>query len=208
MAEHNAIRFATPLLRALARFAGLAEDEAGVSRLGETLTPVIDIWDQPDAAFLREVRLMSNGAQNDVINGVLRSGVGLANPAGSGVIATIHAIRMSAAGASIGVVRTTTVAEITADLPTVQAAGAVRDRRWVSERGVLQVRLGTATAAPQGIQLDEVRWAAGVFGYAECVPVILPPGFGVTAFHSLISTAIAVGMYWSERQLLPGELEL
>jgi len=50
--QHNELQKFPALQRAIALAVGMKQEEEGVTRLGETLTPVIDFWSNPEWSFL------------------------------------------------------------------------------------------------------------------------------------------------------------
>lgn len=74
---HNELRDATSLLRGFRRLFGGTDPGLGVERLSETLVPIVDIWDRPEFAFLRDEFIWWTSRSDGLVAGQF-SGVGIA----------------------------------------------------------------------------------------------------------------------------------
>lgn len=205
--EHNAINQGTNLLRSFPPAVGLSPDESGVSRLGETLTPVINVWTRPDLAFLRGDRQCSGNEDPAAGAGTFAS-VSFLNPAGSGVIAIIESITVAASVA--GLVRVVGRSPI-GGVPGVGQVG-FRDQRWGGILAPVCVMRSTAAAIPPGQRLHDQLVPLNQTVEILVTPLIIPPDTptGQGSFnivHTTVTTPqLFVNIKWTERLALPGEL--
>jgi len=175
-------------------------DTAGVERYSETLTPVQDIWSQPEWSFLRGERLQ--GFAGNV--GAIAAEFGysaLINPAGSNVlvVVTVAVGRLLAYNLQIG-----QEATYAATLAAVLPGGIFRDTRWPvsSLGGSARIRTGTDPSGTLGTTIE-----FGTNGTpAVNLPVVLAPGWGVALAGVVVNTALDYVWGWRERKAYPGEL--
>lgn len=201
---HNALHRTTQLQRGFALAFGLENDQ-GVERLGETLTPVVDLWREPEWAALRGVLLGARMRSAAAIAGELGF-VTLSNPAGSDIIVTVDAVKIRNDGADAAF----TVGEL-AD--SVAAAEEVSNARGSSR----DARIGTVTrainriggsAAGLGLSAAEAfRVTSLVEKFAGiAVPCVLTPGRAIAVECATANLTFSAGFRWTERPLISGEL--
>lgn len=202
MAEHNAIKYGTAL-SAWAKWAvGLADDQPGLSRVGETLQPVVDPWKLPEWSWLRRERLYSRSVP--VVNGVGFSTAEFVNPATSNVIAVIDAIvnMDSTLSHAINWVVNSGPATGNGLVGTVQ--GVDRDTRdpQLGETSVCTIvrsnNLGAGAVLPQrtlpvGAQDNTQGW-------------IIVPGKSLFIAGTVAAANIQFDIAFRERKAFPGEL--
>lgn len=205
---HNAIKYGTDFLRAFARAVGLDEQEGGVERLGETLTPIMDLWSQPEWRFLFRDRIM--GGAFDVTSAVTDvPSTMLFNPEGSGVLGVMTRLQFQ----NVTIATTFSLAFVRA---AVAPAGFVavnsgpldtRDPQLIaasaSQLRVLQDSEVAGTTG--GLNFDTISMVIGQ-RHQDVEPVVLAPGTGVllTGQANAVNT-IRGSWRWRERRFLPGE---
>jgi hypothetical protein len=196
---HNALRTSLGLVKGLSRAVALDQD-AGVERFGETLTPVLDIWRQPEWAFLRDESLLLFGTIASAVAGEF-SYNGVSNPADSGMLVVVEAVMPDGAGAYNIRFRDT-------DTPTVATGVIRRDLRWPAAQVSRSQYISGAEAAGSGASM--MRFTLPAAGTAQppwmALGIILPPGTNVVLEHNTVNTAFTANWLWRERRLLPGEL--
>lgn len=207
MTTHNAIKYAGLLQRAAGIAAGMAGEEAGLERLGETLSPNIDLWSQPEWAFLRGERL---GAvrRNVPLVAAQIAAVALCNPLTNKtlIVKVLAASALSSAGAQLSLNMLTDAAA--AGVMSASQQGFLRDRRGYPG-GVAQtlIRYGNYDPAlpPTQQEIEVQQKAALDTAPLFAFPIILPPGQAVSIASSIVAQAIYVNWVWTERVMLPGE---
>jgi len=205
MAEiHNAIKYGTSALNALAVVSGVSRDQSGTERVSETLQPVLDIWTLPEWAFLRDERLGAGRGFAPAVageNGMLALG----NAAGSNAIVVIEAV--SAVSSAALTIQLEVVADslIAATLSAQAFFVASRDRRILTQ-GRTFLRLGTDPGTTFGAQIEQQTVAATAFVDFKNMPVILKPGDDLLLIGQGNNLSISANFKWRERQALPGEL--
>ncbi len=205
---HNAISYGVDLLRAFPRAIGLS-DEAGVERISETLTPVMDVWSQPEWNFLRNERFVGLRYSSAAFAAEL-SGVALLNPAGSNYLITALAATGRPAAAGVFLSGLTTQISVQATF-ALQGAGLPLDTRVYTATGTVaksigQVWIGTDAAAIGQI-LDEIGASVATNQSVDLMrlPVILSPGFAWFSQFNVVNTFVSGGIFWRERRMFPGE---
>lgn len=205
-AVHNAIKYGTDLLRGFSRAVGLGEDEEGVVRLGETLTPTFDLWGGEEFAFLRRERLCGKYALQAAVAAEY-SMIALVNRTGSNRLVVVDRVGVRTTAVVIASLRMASQAEVDATLLDVAQFGIVRDRRWTPlTTSPTGLAMGT-DAVQLGLIMEDVYLpAAGSTVFQVALPVILSPGHAVVVAGSVLNQALVVHYAWREHQLLPGEL--
>lgn len=204
MTIHNAVKYGTDVLRGFSRFIGLDETEEGTVRLGETLTPIIDAWKQPELAFLMGETLCAYSRNVSAVAGQL-SGVALCNPTVLRMIMVVEeASILSTANQDVGMFLVTD-ADAASNLGS-SSQGNSRDRRSGALVSRAVVRYGTVVALFTASILEANRKAAAETIRFQNVPVILAPGQGLLLWHFVANTFIHANFKWRERRLRPAEL--
>lgn len=199
MAEHNELKYGSPLSNAAAILSGGGYGDVGISRLGETLTPVLDLWRRPEFALPRGERRWvvnpSDGA--DVAN---FSQVGIASPTGSNLIVVVEGFWISdgtnrkmfvRAGANVAFTSTSTPNALDTRIPLLT--------------GLRATSFTHRSAAQMGSNMGEYRFLANttqVFIYNY----VLTPGFFFALAQETINVAINATFFGYERVAFPGEL--
>jgi len=173
---------------------GLSDPTGGVERLGETLTPVVDLWSRPEWALLRDER-WGAGTAVEVAGGVgIVSHVQLFNPAGSGVLCVVH---------SISTMQTVNVWLLDTALATPRNTSPIDGRLDLSSTGIgLRCRVrSTVNAGSLGTQIS--RLASG--SHIKEIPMVLFPGNGIHVTTTADNLDLVASFVFYERPLLPGE---
>lgn len=196
---HNEIRNRTDVLKAFERFFRL-EHGAGIERIGETLTPIMDMWSRPELGAILGEKLWW-GRQVSAAVAAQDSWCAVFNPAGSPRLVTVLGWRAVYAGASGFLVGSLGQATVVGG--TVIAADA-RDRRFGSSSSIPEVKLSKGTEVPTTLTGS---WA-GSAGVIEPIPVVLSPGNNVAIEGGDVNTALAVNWFGLVRQATDDELKL
>jgi hypothetical protein len=200
---HNALERAGSITSALKDALGATDGEGGLERYGETLTPIIDLWRQPEWYFLRDEKLFASTSTVAAVAAEFAA-VALVNPAGSKCLVVIDKISYNAAPVGLLKRITQTAAEATL---TVQAKGVPRDSRIIPVTPVANLQLGSDPAETIGNgDLESRTSSAGESVNYECVPLILPPGTGVCLMLRTVNIGVVVNYSWRERFPFPAEL--
>lgn len=204
---HNAIKYGTDLLRGYSRAVGLGEDEEGTIRLGETLTPVMNLWSLPEWSFLRGEAILGDTIQVAAGAATFNSGAAVVNPAGSGLIVIVDAI-------------TFIVAVVTNDMNLQLATEAQIDAAFVNDvtfermdtrsahvSGRSFISHGNINSTAVGVNVETARAVpTSLYGRFAFLPVILAPGTGCVALQIDDAAAVRVSFRVRERRAVPGEL--
>jgi hypothetical protein len=206
---HNALRRG-PLSAALANAIGDTKGVGGLERYGETLTPVLDLWRQPEWSYLRVERLCADWRTQAAVAAEF-SMVALINPALlSRHLIVVEAVTFNATAAGQGRLQIGAEGNISATLAT-PLPGTVRDGRWGPTNIQNTVGLTLVGSDPAGSlftsDLDVVATtSAERYEFTVGLPVVLPPGTGLVFGFGTVNIAVNVAIRWRERQALPGEL--
>lgn len=188
---HNQLNRVTELLRGFRRAVGLVDaDQEGVSRLGETLTPVLDIWSLPEHAILREELLGWGQAAAAAGGAGTRSQIQLRNPTGSNRIAVLERVYTNGA---------VELGWDTTEYATLVTTSGVRDGRSI-RNCVCQVRTQNTIPAT-GVQRGQLN--GGFMPWDDPIP--FSPGVSVFVRATADNTAVSCGFVWRERTMVPGE---
>lgn len=200
---HNAIKYGTDILRAYSRAVGLGEEEEGTVRLGETLTPVMDVWSLPEWAFLRGETLW---ADNNLIVAVAAEfGFGgVRNPTGSRRVVVVKELVVSTPGATIKVEYRRGV--IDADGVDATDNVVTLDTRSPSTVVTVPLTLRGAHAVPIGSGPYYKQTATATADAVNNVPVILLPGQELRVYGGTVNVAFEFSAWGTVRFLQPGEL--
>lgn len=180
-----------------------------IERLGETVTPVIDVWNRPEWAFLRQERLVAIGMVPLAANVAGISRFQISNPAGSGVIVVITAMAVLEQTATATYFLTDSGAFIAGGLAPLSTA----DLRWpLMASGVARATVALQTVdntagAASGIILDGTTATLNVItpSFQTVLPVILPPGTWIQAQSSTVNHAARFSVRGYERLAFRGE---
>jgi hypothetical protein len=205
---HNAIKAAGQLLKAIGISVGLGSEEEGVSRLGETLTPIVNPWERPDGSFLRRERLAA-GSFAIVSAAGTRCEALLYNPPGTTLV-TMKRLRFSSALAAVAAFNYRLFRGAAPPAGFVDANTGpldTRDPQLIAARATTaRVMQAANAAADGGIVFDNVNPQAANVIIVDEAPVILAPGTGfILELGANGANTVVGGFRWLERVMLPGE---
>lgn len=205
---HNELRSVSQLQKAYQRAFGL-DQEAGVERLGETLTPILDLWSDPSWAYLRGEKLCAASLAFVAVAGEI-SAIALFNPAGSQMLLTVDAVNYRPIAAALtAYLARATQAAIEGTLTVTTVGEFARDTRWpIASPGVECVGrvYGGSDPAAIGSLIEFAEGAANTVQPFRSLPWVLSPGWGIVVQRAAISLDLTAHFYWRERRALPGEL--
>lgn len=197
---HNELHRFTDVQSAYARAVGeIAPGFSGIERAGETLTPTMNLWDQPEWAYLRRERLQYGRATQGAVAGEL-SHVGIRVPAGQ-MLVVIESVDVGLA--ATGTLSFSTGSAVLTGGETA-SSGAQRDRRIIGTSRAQMVR--GSQAALSGAAVHFVRLLADTM-YRYPFAIVLEPGTTFWVVHDTANLGLTVSFTWRERSALPGELE-
>jgi len=184
----------------------------GLERYGETLSPIIDLWQQPDWAYLRGEILAGFDRSQAAVAGEFGA-VALVNPTGSGKIYIVDQIAAWVSVQAFFAVDLALEGVIAATLGVV-SLGVSLDTRWRdrvtgAERTTGLVYAGSDAVGIAG-QVERFTTPAGGGNYGRAstsLPMVLQPGWGVAVVGGTANALIEVSMRYRERNAFPGELE-
>lgn len=178
----------------------------GLERAGETLTPVVNLWERPEWAFLRGEGLYM-GTANQVAGVAQFSACGIFNPANSRRLVVVEEMtpvninsQLVVADGGSAIVFTT--------------AGVVRRRdlrltgsgSFVAPGAVIGSILLGAAQTNFGWIMDGATPGSAIAASRNFCPLILPPGTSYFVSCVTANLSMNTSFKWRERLLLPGEL--
>jgi hypothetical protein len=206
--EHNAVKSGGLLTRAIGIAVGIGPEEDGVTRVGETLTPIFNPFERMETAFLFRERIC--GGPFAIVSGVgTRCEALLYNPPGNALV-TLTRLRYSSNAGAVaafnyrifrgaappaGFVDVNSGPLDTRD-PQLIAANASRAR----------VMQAANAAADGGLPFDQVNPQAANTIMTDFDLIVLAPatGFILELGANGVNTVVG-GFRWRERLMLPGE---
>jgi hypothetical protein len=209
---HNELR-RSPLGRALKNALGDSTSTGQLERFGETLQPTIDLWAQPDWAFLRGEQLWAFNQSVAAVAGEI-GGVAVVNPAGSNRIVIVTAGTAERTVAGSLQISLTTEAVITATYALFAGGGLAMPTRDSRIAGVAlrtslpQFWTGTNVGAltTTNLRIEQTRHLANEYIRWISPPIVLSPGFALLCEGSTANEALSVGMVGTIRPAFRGEL--
>lgn len=201
---HNELRRGD-LSNALTAAVGDSRGRGGIERYGETLVPIIDLWRQPEWAFLRRERL-SGGRMALAAGAATELGqVALINPAGSGMIVVVEQATVDIPVAGQVVVQMGSAAGF--GVLTTASSPANVDTRFANTTEPMAQLRGLAFASSA---LGVIFWQHTIAALTPVEllssPVVLSPGFGINVVNLDDAAAVRVSYRWRERTAYKGEL--
>lgn len=209
MSQHNELAQYPKLLQSFNIATGLKENEEGVVRIGETLTPTIDIWNgRREWALLRGEQWYSRRINVGAGGGGTNGGVGLGNPTGSGIVAVLAGVTAypSAATQQLQMWAYTDAIAL-ANFGAV-SYGVPMDRRRVGLLAASQaiIRSGGPVGIPAGGFELEVHQRAALETYQFYhLPQMLYPGDAIMIIIATTATAMWANLVWYERKCVVNE---
>lgn len=205
---HNQLR-AGQLSGALTRALGDTRGDGGIERYGETLTPTMNLWSQPEWNYLRRDYLVSKFITSPAVAGEF-SGIALVNPAGSGSIAVIEKALVWGGTTGQVVYMNRGVAGIwTATYAGTGGRGISRDSRiaYNVAPGFSDIYIGSDAGA-LGSTVGIAHFVTNMATDQVCgLPYVLTPGEGIAWVGNTVNVVLYLVLTWRERMAFRGELE-
>jgi hypothetical protein len=202
---HNQIKYGTDFLRGFSRAFGLAEDEEGPVRLGETVTPIANLFDRnrPEWAYLRQEKIFVARLVAAAGGAGVRSEVGIFNPAGSRMITVLKWIYPETASFIVA----QPLFGLQANHTVSQAV--VIDARWVPTGAVPNQARTQRTVKVLGAATPvAVMWnPTNALIQPHLFEIVLPPNFHLVIQATADNAAIQEVLVGYERPAMPGELQ-
>lgn len=204
---HNALRRPGKLLVGIKNALGMAEADAGVERLSETLTPIINPWGLPEWASLRGEGLWAGWRLQSAVaaqNGY----VGIVNPSTSNNIIVVDGFHVRTGAVTDVTVSRQTYNAVLSLRETNNIACPARDSRF-SAAGFSAARIsvggaaGLLATAAQTMESLASANAANIVGYSP--PTILLPNEALIVEANTVNINISVAFWGRVRPFLPGE---
>jgi len=204
---HNALHRCTDLLQGFKRSLGMDTDADAVERLGETLTPVMDLWSRPEWALPRREYLgwayQLTGA----------GGAGIRSLAGIRNISTVDDQWLVTIEPGTQAYQTTAgvmVASISLTDATDAKGVASRDGRWPSDIPMVRVR-SQAVALPAGIDQgagflgNEPASATTQTRFEMRQPAVIRCGQAFYLYPGADNVEVYASFFVRSRRCFPGE---
>jgi len=206
--QHNELLRANALRRAYLDVLEVSEGDVSVERLGETLTPTLDIWSREEWSFPREEFLWTT---QQFSIGAVAAQFGfqqIFNPVGSNRIVVITDFWGFCATANTAVngQMTTTVRGATGNSSPIP-----RDTRWFANNVGMTARdpvlVTTGTTAAFGADVPTYQGNSNGTMQQQAWPhVILSPGFGFVMACNAANVTCSFWMAGYSRAVRAGEL--
>lgn len=207
---HNALTRG-PWSYALKAIVGASKADGGIERYGETLQPLIDLWSEPEWAYLREDSLfcvdtiqIAVVAENSII--------AILNPSQSGALIVLERIKARGFAALTRLeLRYATEAQIVATLADL-GAPLGRDSRnsiagGISIRQVRAARIFTGSDAAFGGVSQDALISVSANDFQEFIaPWVIRPGTAMAVVNQSINTTLELVYAGHVYQAQPGEL--
>jgi hypothetical protein len=197
---HNELRRAGQLQRAALIALGVSDPDAGIERLGETLTPVIDLWSRPEWLGLLGIYRWAGRRASAALAANL-SHVGVTNPTASNSIVVVEYAAVDAAA-------------------TIRHFLEIRPAKTEDLAGnvfILDGRRPISVAVPrifdrqQGTSgenaIEDLTVLGNTHGRFQAPPVLLMPGQQLVVSGATTNIAVVAMFGGTVRVALPGELE-
>jgi hypothetical protein len=196
---HNALG-SGPLASALSRAVGDSVGPSGLERYGETLTPELDLWGQPEWAYLRREVLLGTRIFQAAVAGEF-GGAAVINPDASGLLVVVERASAMAAPQTLFNLGRAPSALVLATYASV-ARGLARDTRWnigpglANTAGQSLAAFGTDAAAVGALFASVVSGAGTFADFSVGLPIILHPGQAVVVESITANLAVQIGFSW------------
>ena len=202
---HNALTRG-PWTTAVKAILGFTKSDGGIERFGETLMPVLDLWERPEFAFLRQEKLCVQQATVGAVVGELGA-YALVNSAGSNSIVVVEAAGFqSAVIASFGRLSRVTETAARATLGTSVGHGTGRDSRDLTLPGMAEGISGTDPAGIGALMELHGQDVANTGFFFQTPPYIIAPGQALVIQDGTANEAFTGFFKWYERAAFRGEL--
>lgn len=199
---HNALHSFTALQSAY-RVAVQEADPGftGIERAGETLTPTLDLWSQPEWALPRGEVMFARGAAVAAVPGRF-SGIELVNPVGSRHLARVDRVRIASVAPWLGGPAFLVTDSGGALGTTVTTQGIPRDTRY-AQLGAVSVCTVVTGDYAGGASLEQVLLNAGE---EITEPYVIAPGTKLWLISTVVNAVLGGMFFWSERAASQDEL--
>lgn len=203
---HNALHHFVRVQDGYRKAIGEADPEfTGIERAGETLTPIINLWDRdrPDWAFLRGEFLWAIAPSISATVGEFGQ-VGVINPTASGVICVVNHIEGRLTAGAVIEVRIG--AQVAVD--SVATPVPIDTRAGIISTGVgpLISFAHDAAARIGGLVFQRSQASSLVWEGPMPFPIVLSPGFFVAVGSASTNTGVAGTLAGYFRRAFEGEL--
>jgi len=200
--EHNALKYGPSISKAASTAAGGGYGDVGVSRLSETLTPTMNLWQRPEWELLRGEILFARSVLVSAV-AARNSSAELINPTGSQKLVVLRLIEVILA---TGLVEFSIDSGAALAANPVTARGVALDGRFpqLGETSIATLVTGDLAAGATNVQWRTRE--AGKLGTAP-LPWVLSPGRKLFAVTFGVLESFQANFYWSERSPFPGELQ-
>ncbi len=202
--QHNELRRAFEIADAIKSIVGETDSESTVERFGETLTPILDVWRQPEWSFLRREKRWATQPILAPAVAAQFSFVQIFNPSGSGRLVVVEGV-----SSLIAVVRVVSFAlTVTVRGATGGGSPFPTDTRWgVFSTDSFQLTFGSSAAFGSDIEIARGEGAtAGIVVDHTFPTVILAPGTGVVVSDSVVNDPMTVWFRGYSRAVRPDEI--
>lgn len=213
MSQHNELKQFPKLTQAYQLATGLAENEEGVVRLGETMTPIVNIWDQPEWALLRGEQHHARRLSQAATGAGRNTFVAIVNPTGSGIVVVVTGISAipGAAGSQLSLLVSTGANVQASALATT--FGTPVDRRLIGGAGIVpvaqsiaQVIAGDSAGLLGSVVEAEVQRNAALNPLSYMTPWILWANDAILVQTNTANESIALSYRWYERKCVTNEV--
>ena len=206
---HNAIKRGGQLLTSIGNLVGLGEGEEGTFRLGETLTPILNVWELPEAALGRGETLICGRALVAAV-AAENSFVGLRNPSGSGVLCRLDGAVYGSSVASAIRVNATYGVVVATDIDSLSAPFKMDSRHpgWtVAGTNLPTLITGAGAGLVGSLGTFVAQWCPTNDSreFPRYLKVVLGPGVEVRFYNATVNQEIDVSIYARYRNFMPSE---
>lgn len=206
--EHNAIVQYPGLLRGYVQAVGLDETADGVTRLGETLTPVIDLFNgRREWALQRGEQWYSKREFQAAGGAGTFTSMGIGNPTGSGIVVVVEKFHCQPAAATQVLLAACAYADFAASL-ALAGRGYPMDRRRIGNNAasVAELREGTPAGFVAGSTEVDVASDAVIRTMPfPNMPWILYAGDAIYAANQDDAAGMGITVQWYERKCVTNE---
>lgn len=189
----NSLSRATDISRAFSLIMGLTGPDDGVFAIGETLTPIVNLWELPEWAWARSAELAAGRGYEAAAGAGTYTRIELENPVGSNLLCVVEKMRCSTAAA---VTVNSGASALTAD-----SVWPRRDNR-AQTYNQINIYSGSVGAAP-GAQFFQCY-----ANLTEELDFIIGPGGLVRWTAATANTALEVNFSGRVRPLMTGEVKV
>jgi len=183
----------------------------GIERFGETLTPVLNLWDRPEWAYLRKEILFSDFLSSNALAGEF-SAAAWSLPVNSKALMIVEAVtaRSGAASVFLGSNLRSVIAGTLAlgGGSVINRDQRVQDRPDVTPIRVIEIErwTGTDIGNTLGGNAEEVMTTAAAYSRFISPPWVIRPGGAIYVIGQTVNNSVQANIAGYYRQALNGEL--